>query len=577
MDKAERRRHRTLSRVERAEVVAVAIASGAQFDGGGPAGQLEVALITRTGGRLQKRKLQRRKEMARQASSTLALQLLSLSLALCLWAIPKAEGSRACSQLSLVPREQWAGGLSAQLENGASSWTSGAPGSPFEWPPALVFVHHTGDPKGQQECSSAAGSERCARHLRGLRAERLLGGRGAERSLADAFNALVAPDGTVYLGLGLGRVGAHTHNYNNRSLGLALVGNYEHRAPSERMERALVLLVECASELGRLAPDFALHGHSDAHCTSCPGRQAYLTLGRLFGRHFRPGPLAHFWCPEEAAFGGRRWSVGGPEVGKRPSSAGKRPEAQVDTQEEAQGDARGEPEAQTEAQLDSDEPTDKRRPQLETGAISKPADKALLLINVAPQSSQSSAPPAQANLYLLTSGRARTLPVIALTSGLSASPTSSSGSSGGSGSSALGSPMTGSGRPQGPSFGGGGGGEDSRRAGGGESGAGSGQMGGGRGQMGAGGGQMGGGGGQMGSRGGQMGGGGGAGGGEGGRNPSREGGGMGAAGAGAGQGGGQGGGPGGGQGARGGGGQPTGAGESDGDDEGGGGRGQAGS
>jgi hypothetical protein len=107
------------------------------------------------------------------------------------------------------------------------------------------------------------------------------------------YNFLVDRFGRIWVGRYGGRrhavIGAHTFGYNHLSTGVAAIGNFETRKPSQRMRRALGRLL--AWKLGRhgvAARDRrvslerhrfdAINGHRDAGQTACPGDKLYRRL-----------------------------------------------------------------------------------------------------------------------------------------------------------------------------------------------------------------------------------------------------------------------------------------------------------
>jgi N-acetyl-anhydromuramyl-L-alanine amidase AmpD len=76
--------------------------------------------------------------------------------------------------------------------------------------------------------------------------------------------------------------GAHAGEpvYNDRGIGICLVGNFEDRPPTQRQMAALRALVDWLSERYTLAPERILR-HSDLKATRCPG--AHFPWNELVG------------------------------------------------------------------------------------------------------------------------------------------------------------------------------------------------------------------------------------------------------------------------------------------------------
>lgn len=110
-----------------------------------------------------------------------------------------------------------------------------------------------------------------------------------------SYNFLISGDGTIYEGVGFNKIGFHTLNYNEDSLGIALIGTFQDIKPPERMLSALNQLIDCALDENYLDLNYLLHGHRDARCTICPGNEAYNVIKRM--DRFSPGPLEFYTCP----------------------------------------------------------------------------------------------------------------------------------------------------------------------------------------------------------------------------------------------------------------------------------------
>ncbi|OTF70921.1 peptidoglycan recognition protein 1-like protein, partial [Euroglyphus maynei] len=75
--------------------------------------------------------------------------------------------------------------------------------------------------------------------------------------------------------------GYHTEQWNDRSLGIAFIGDYDVQSPSTRALRALTHLLDCGVEQRVLDRYYRLQGHRDMRPTNCPGDYLYDSLRRI--------------------------------------------------------------------------------------------------------------------------------------------------------------------------------------------------------------------------------------------------------------------------------------------------------
>lgn len=59
------------------------------------------------------------------------------------------------------------------------------------------------------------------------------------------YNFLVGGDGRIYEGRGWKRVGAHTQNYNSKSIAISFMGNFDKELPNTAMLTAAKNLIDC--------------------------------------------------------------------------------------------------------------------------------------------------------------------------------------------------------------------------------------------------------------------------------------------------------------------------------------------
>ncbi|KAH9421497.1 Peptidoglycan-recognition protein [Dermatophagoides pteronyssinus] len=135
-----------------------------------------------------------------------------------------------------------------------------------------VIVHHTGD--DDDRCWSL---EQCRQRLR-----RMQSYYQHEKQFPDIpWNFLINNQGDIYEGVGWDSQGYHTEQWNDRSLGIAFIGDYDIQTPSTRALRALTHLLDCGVEQRVLDQFYRLRGHRDMRTTNCPGDYLYDALRRI--------------------------------------------------------------------------------------------------------------------------------------------------------------------------------------------------------------------------------------------------------------------------------------------------------
>jgi N-acetylmuramoyl-L-alanine amidase len=171
--------------------------------------------------------------------------------------------------------------------------------------PALRFalVHHTVTKNGYSCAQSAA-------IVRGIEVYHVKGNGWDDIG----YNFLVDACGQVFEGRygGIERnvVGAHSQGFNNGSVGVALIGDFRNKAPSQAAQDALVKLLAWRLDVGHVDPSstvayasggnakfhagrivdlHAISGHRDTYLTECPGNAAYRLLPAIAKRVAREG------------------------------------------------------------------------------------------------------------------------------------------------------------------------------------------------------------------------------------------------------------------------------------------------
>ncbi|XP_033914054.3 peptidoglycan recognition protein 5 [Acipenser ruthenus] len=164
----------------------------------------------------------------------------------------RADAVEGCPPV--VPRSEW-GARPPRLSES------------MQVPAALAVIHHTAMPLGHTHSA-------CCVQLRNIQRLHM-----DERGWNDiGYNFLIGPDGTVYEGRGWGVEGAHTRMFNNKALGIALMGCFTDSAPSLEALSSARRLLHCGVSLGYLLPAFTLKGHRDLGSTQCPGDKLHSSI-----------------------------------------------------------------------------------------------------------------------------------------------------------------------------------------------------------------------------------------------------------------------------------------------------------
>lgn len=100
------------------------------------------------------------------------------------------------------------------------------------------------------------------------------------------YNFLVGGDGLAYVGRGWGVEGAHTYNYNKKSI--SCIGTFNNVEPPKRQLYALRKVIEVGVKNGKIAKDYKLLGHRQLTETLSPGEMLYRILQTW--DHWAPKP-----------------------------------------------------------------------------------------------------------------------------------------------------------------------------------------------------------------------------------------------------------------------------------------------
>ncbi|XP_058986532.1 peptidoglycan-recognition protein LB [Musca domestica] len=173
-------------------------------------------------------------------------------------------------------------GFSQQMKSGMvtrDEWGARSPTmiETFQGPAPFVIIHHSYQPEA---CFT---NKDCRKAMRVMQ---------DYHQLTHGWNDIgysfaVGGDGMIYMGRGFNVVGAHAPKYNDKSVGICLIGDWRTELPPPQMLKAAKDLIAFGVAKGYIHPDFKLMGHRQVRDTECPG-------GRLFNEistwdHFSPG------------------------------------------------------------------------------------------------------------------------------------------------------------------------------------------------------------------------------------------------------------------------------------------------
>lgn len=99
------------------------------------------------------------------------------------------------------------------------------------------------------------------------------------------YHFVIRKDGIIERGRPRSTIGAHAEGFNNRSIGINIVGDFEQAQPTDaQIESTAQLIAELADIYG-LTPDVqTVVGHGDLMPTTCPGRNLQAMLQTIRGK-----------------------------------------------------------------------------------------------------------------------------------------------------------------------------------------------------------------------------------------------------------------------------------------------------
>ncbi|CRK88995.1 CLUMA_CG002543, isoform A [Clunio marinus] len=180
------------------------------------------------------------------AASTLSVSAYALQ-------VTETEDIKANdTAISIVTRNEW----SARDPKMVERFTGTIP---------FVIIHHSYIPKA---CYDEDGCSKAMRKMQDM------------HQLKNGWNDIgysfaVGGDGRIYHGRGYNVIGAHSPRYNDKSIGICLIGDWTIEKPPQAMLSATKRFIELSVENGFLSPNYKLLGHRQVRNTECPGQRLY--------------------------------------------------------------------------------------------------------------------------------------------------------------------------------------------------------------------------------------------------------------------------------------------------------------
>nr|XP_036673627.1 peptidoglycan-recognition protein LB isoform X1 [Drosophila suzukii] len=138
----------------------------------------------------------------------------------------------------------------------------------FEGPAPYVIIHHSYMPA---VCYSTPD---CMKSMRDMQDFHQL-----ERGWNDiGYSFGIGGDGMIYTGRGFNVIGAHAPRYNDKSVGIVLIGDWRTELPPKQMLDAAKNLIAFGVFKGYIDPAYKLLGHRQVRDTECPGDRLFAEI-----------------------------------------------------------------------------------------------------------------------------------------------------------------------------------------------------------------------------------------------------------------------------------------------------------
>ncbi|KAL3272274.1 hypothetical protein HHI36_022754 [Cryptolaemus montrouzieri] len=191
--------------------------------------------------------------------------MFNIFLALSTYFIFRHTKGYSVSDLVIVSREEWQARPPKLVE-------------PMPNPVPYVIIHHSYIP------GACVTQEACVQAMQSMQRYHQ-----DERGWNDiGYSFGVGGDNRAYTGRGWSAVGAHAPNYNNRSIGICVIGDWTVQLPPQSQMDVVKKLIDYGVQTGKIAPNYMLLGHRQVRDTECPGNAFYEEIKKW--PHWIPNP-----------------------------------------------------------------------------------------------------------------------------------------------------------------------------------------------------------------------------------------------------------------------------------------------
>lgn len=175
------------------------------------------------------------------------------------------RGALACSMPTVpyVSRDAWNANPPREVDK-------------FPGPIPFVIIHHSYEPAA---CYTPADCVKAMQAMQQFHQQ--------DRGWNDiGYSFAIGGDGRIYQGRGFNVVGAHAPRYNDKSVGVCMIGDWRVDLPPKNMMTALQTLLDYGVQMNIIAGNYTMIGHRQTRPTECPGDRLFREIQTW--PHFSP-------------------------------------------------------------------------------------------------------------------------------------------------------------------------------------------------------------------------------------------------------------------------------------------------